>query len=313
MTDNIPPNPIDAQAMEWLARLDRGVLDTHEKHTLEAWLAQDVRHKGAFVRARAIWLSAGRVAAFQGLARPQAVPIPCVSPLISRRFFARAAAAVLVTGSLSAGLPAEAARFYHAKQGLLRLTEPGLDEIVLDQASVLTFCRGQLHISLDLLAGQVRLATSRMPLRLSMDDMSIDLRDGSFIARTDAQGSKALVLTGEVSIQCAGTSGRRVLHRHEWLCSTRHGVSTGAMSDDELQTALAWSRGVLEFQSVDVAEAVQEINRYNSRKISLRGTGLGQKKISGIFALNDPDSFARILCEIFNTKISTSSKIIEIF
>ncbi|WP_148291836.1 DUF4880 domain-containing protein, partial [Novosphingobium sp. B-7] len=48
MIDHQDPvaNPIDAQACQWAAALDRD-LGAQEEAALEAWLAADPRHRGA--------------------------------------------------------------------------------------------------------------------------------------------------------------------------------------------------------------------------------------------------------------------------
>ena len=54
-TDHIPgsENLIDGTAADWTARLDRGALSAADAALFEAWLAADVRHRGALARAQA--------------------------------------------------------------------------------------------------------------------------------------------------------------------------------------------------------------------------------------------------------------------
>ncbi|MBD3838553.1 DUF4880 domain-containing protein, partial [Brevundimonas sp.] len=47
-------NPIDAEAAAWAVKLDRPLPD-RERSALEAWLAQDRRHRGALARAQAAY------------------------------------------------------------------------------------------------------------------------------------------------------------------------------------------------------------------------------------------------------------------
>src|SRR5687768_9001838 len=57
---------IEETAARWVMRLDGGVLPEAEQHELDAWLAADTRHLGAFVRAQATWVHLDRVAALAG-------------------------------------------------------------------------------------------------------------------------------------------------------------------------------------------------------------------------------------------------------
>src|SRR6266403_1478445 len=59
---------ISERAARWAVRTDSGVLSPEEQRELEAWLAADSRHRGAYVRARAQWVDLDRLAALQGSA-----------------------------------------------------------------------------------------------------------------------------------------------------------------------------------------------------------------------------------------------------
>lgn len=300
-SDDLSENPIDAIAFEWVARLDRAPLSSREDATLKAWLAQDVRHRGAFTRARTIWVSAGRVAAFQGTALPTEPP---ASAPLSRRAFSRfALAAGLAAAAVIPGKPAEASRIYQARSGLLHVQEPLCGDLILDQGTVLRVRRGPGAPCLDLLRGQAHLTARKAPVRLNMDGLSIDLPDGaSLIAHACGAESDALVLGGHILTRCAGEKERRVLHRRDWIRYEHNLISLSVLSDDDLERVTAWSRGLLEFQSVNVTDAIRQINRYNTQKIVLKNPACANRRISGIFSLSDPVIFARILSEIFGTK-----------
>src|SRR5579871_6157752 len=57
-------NPIDLEAVRWVLLMESRPLSSEQKRQLDAWLAQDSRHQGAFVRARAASLHLDRLAAF---------------------------------------------------------------------------------------------------------------------------------------------------------------------------------------------------------------------------------------------------------
>src|SRR5262245_31902921 len=64
--------PID-KAARWAVRLDAGPLKPEEQQALDDWLATSTRHRGALVRARAVWADMDRVAALSHTS-PAAVP-----------------------------------------------------------------------------------------------------------------------------------------------------------------------------------------------------------------------------------------------
>ena len=56
---------------------------------------------------------------------------------------------------------------------------------------------------------------------------------------------------------------------------------------------LGWRRGVIAFKDTALADAVDELNRYNSRKIVISDAGVGRRTISGAIATTDVDAFVR--------------------
>ena len=74
MSTVIETDDIDETAARWVMRMDRGELGEAEQRELDVWLEADSRHRGAFVRAQAIWCDLDRVAALSAgtvTAQPQ--------------------------------------------------------------------------------------------------------------------------------------------------------------------------------------------------------------------------------------------------
>ena len=66
MNTVIGKDDFDGIAARWVMRMDRGALGEAEQRELDAWLEADSRHRGAFIRAQAIWCDMDRVAALGG-------------------------------------------------------------------------------------------------------------------------------------------------------------------------------------------------------------------------------------------------------
>src|SRR5688572_10307286 len=66
MNTVIGKDDFDGIAARWVMRMDRGELGEAEQRELDAWLEADSRHRGAFIRAQAIWCDMDRVAALGG-------------------------------------------------------------------------------------------------------------------------------------------------------------------------------------------------------------------------------------------------------
>src|SRR4030088_2974041 len=98
------PQRIDAQAAHWAIRLQAGPLNPMEESELSAWLEADARHRGALLRAQAVWLDLDRLAALgaHGARHEQdAPPAKAVTPTNQRRWFLAAGLSGLaLTGTL---------------------------------------------------------------------------------------------------------------------------------------------------------------------------------------------------------------------
>ena len=51
--DGTDPNEVDLEALRWTQLTERGALSTEQERQREAWIAADIKHKGAFIRAQA--------------------------------------------------------------------------------------------------------------------------------------------------------------------------------------------------------------------------------------------------------------------
>jgi transmembrane sensor len=59
MSRRLEKPDIDQAAADWVVRLDARALSAEQQQALNDWLAEDERHYGAYMRARAIFLQFG--------------------------------------------------------------------------------------------------------------------------------------------------------------------------------------------------------------------------------------------------------------
>jgi transmembrane sensor len=70
-------------------------------------------------------------------------------------------------------------------------------------------------------------------------------------------------------------------------------VRTGTVADAE--RALDWRNGFLDFNDTTLAEAADEFNRYNRRKLVIGDPGAGTLRVGGHFRWSNVDAFVRLL------------------
>jgi transmembrane sensor len=73
-----------------------------------------------------------------------------------------------------------------------------------------------------------------------------------------------------------------------------------------------WREGLLSFEGVTLAEAIEEFSRYSRQKIIIRGA-LAQERISGLFAAADPAAFAHAIALSLKIKLRTDEGVITLY
>lgn len=296
---------IDAEAAQWLARLDRGPLDDARQAAFEAWLAADSRHLGAYARAQAVFVAFDRARALKA---PGGVPLPARPAGLGRRAvlgWAVAAAAASVGGVLLVPqLIAPPEERYTSGLGQLR-------RIALSDGSGLT----------------LGTATDAI-VRFDADQRGVELTRGAalFDIATDA-GRRFTVTAGPVSVTALGTSfsvehvagGGAVLVRHGVVAVARTGgppvrlragqratwsaapdrLAVTRLDRTELRRELAWTEGMLAFEGRTMAEAAAEFSRYSDFRIIVADPRLAGRRVTGWFSSSDPRGFAHAVAASF--------------
>ncbi len=93
------------------------------------------------------------------------------------------------------------------------------------------------------------------------------------------------------------------------VATVRNGrVAATHISTDDLTGKLSWTTGRLMFQGEKLSEVIEEINRYNVRKLQITDAEIADLRIGGTYQATDPDGFARALGATFGIKSHVVSK-----
>ncbi|MGH7956226.1 MAG: hypothetical protein ACREH8_04355 [Opitutaceae bacterium] len=74
------------------------------------------------------------------------------------------------------------------------------------------------------------------------------------------------------------------------------------MTRAEIDAALAWRGKRVEFTGTPLVEAVALFNRQNRVRLSLDDRALDELRVSGVFWVDDPEGFARLLESSFGVQ-----------
>jgi transmembrane sensor len=297
---------IEHLASAWLAREDRG-LSPEERSQLDAWLGQSSLHRVSYLRLKASWQRADRLAALgAGIARP---PERRVSRSIKLAALA-AAVAMLFWSTAYLAHRLDNGKAYATAVGsrqVVRLADGTRMELntntrvraqVTDSLRRVTLEAGEAYFEVVhdaqrpfvVYAGNRRITDlgTKFSVFRNGEDVRIVVQEGRVqVEMLDAPGSAAPVVAD---------AGREVLVREAQILVT-------PKPDEELTNGLSWRNGLLVFRQQTLAEAAEQFNRYNDRQIFVAGSAR-KIRIGGSFKANNLEVFVQLLHEGFGLSVS---------
>lgn len=323
MNTVIGKDDIDSIAARWVTRMDRGTLGDAEQRDLDEWLESDSRHRGAFVRAQAIWCDMDRVAAL-GAGE-------LVSGTGSRRYatmWSRAAsiAACVLALVTSVGIS------NHYLAGRESTDRGETRRLLLDDGSTLALnTQSALQVKYDdeerrivLRQGEATFQVAhdqQRPFVVQAGDVSVRAVGTAFNVRMRPEGVEVTVTEGVVEILRTDdpqkASIRRVRHNeeviaHAWQPLAPETLSVEPLSDEVIGRRLAWQQGRLIFEGERLAAAIEEVNRYSSNRVVIHDPELAQKAFIGTFKTGDARAFAHAAAAAFDMRVVEQAGILHL-
>jgi transmembrane sensor len=311
---------IEEQAAAWAVRLDRGQLTPAQRRELDAWLAADARHQGAFVRARAQWSDLERVAALApgGLDLEPHARAP--APSATRR--AIAAGLVIAAAALGAGLiwSGERGEVYASELGeVRRISLADGSQMMLNTSSkaIVDFSGGVRNVRLEYGEAVFDVAHDKTrPFVVTAQDVTVTAVGTEFAVRLRNADVAVTVTEGVVELRRDDKAMREPAQRIDAnkraeIVAAEPTVIT-SLDQTTAKRRLAWREGMVAFNGDTAAAAIAEMNRYNRRKVVLNSADLGAKPIVGYFRTSDVDGFAGALAAAFGAKVVKDGDAIRI-
>ncbi|MBB2196826.1 hypothetical protein HLH44_05000 [Gluconacetobacter sp. 1c LMG 22058] len=281
--------------------MEDGELDAREERALASWLAAAPRHRGALIRARAIWSTLDRSRALHAPVHPSPAEEPATMRWHGRRDIlgvaASAACAMLLAPSTS--------------HGTVRFLRTGAEisaPFPLESGSVCLDCNSEALVAGRGVGAGMRMVFGRAWVQgdngacvLSAGDVRLSFRTASLILSRTRDMTEALILAGTVNATMRGRGQAIALGPGSLL--RQKGDSTpivDLLSADDRARQTAWTRGMVEFQTETLGEAAALFNRYNGRKLFVHGDALAARSLVGVFALHDPAAFARMAKQVLH-------------
>jgi transmembrane sensor len=297
---------IEQQAAVWLAREDRG-LTPEERQQLDVWLADSSLHHVSYLRLRASWRRADRLAALgAGIARPPKRPVSRPAMLAAMA----AAVAMLFWSAAYLTHRLDNGQAYATAVGgrqVVRLADGTRMELntntrvraqVTDSLRRVTLEAGEAYFEVVhdakrpfvVYAGSRRITDlgTKFSVFRNGDDVRVVVREGRVQVETIGMSDAAAPVVAD--------AGQEVLVREAQMLVT-------SKPDEELANGLSWRNGLLVFRQQTLAEAAEQFNRYNDRQIFVAGSAR-KIRIGGSFKANNLDVFVQLLHDGFGLSVS---------
>jgi transmembrane sensor len=299
-------NAIDVEAVTWVTRLDGESETERTREELEAWLARDPRHRGAYLRARAAWTSLDRL---QILTGHSLGPEP--SRLTRRRVMAASggAAALAATVASVAFVLADRDRIATPIGEIRRVplndgslvavnTNSRLDVDLKPDLRRLTLDKGEVWFQVA--------KDKKRPFVVAAGEVRVRAVGTAFSVRRHDDGADVLVTEGVVETWTVDDARRkaRVSAGSKVFVSDIAGPSRIVPAGEQIDRALAWRNGEIALDGQTLAAAAAEFNRYNTRRLTI-DPSLADKRLVGWFHTNEPETFARAAAATLNVAMTT--------
>ncbi len=310
---------IETRAAEWIERRHFGQWSQDDQSQLDAWLAQAIAHRVAYVRLNSSWQRTGRLAALRG-ATPEAPPAPRPQQTHTVfRFLPRIAAGFAVVAAVSAGAAYYALRdnttTYATTVGgreILSLADGSQIELNTDTVLRVSNRSDAREVWLDKGEAYFRIVhNAARPFTVTAQGRRITDLGTEFTVRQEAGHLKIAVLEGSVRVEESANKSP-VLTAGDTAIATRQTVSISRKTQHKLTTDLAWRRGMIVFDNVTLGEAAAEFNRYNRTQIVIADPAAARMKIAGTFPINGVKGFSDLTRHVLGLHVETQGQEISI-
>lgn len=306
------PETDDDGAARWAIRLDAHELTAEGQAELDAWLAESERRAGALLRAQAAlsYLDRGRALGANRLDEESEIKGGQKRWRLERR----SVLGTLVGGGLAAALA-----------GFL-LMPPRAQEIdtdigevrkvaLTDGSNATVNTDSRIEVVMEPEHRTVRLKTGEAWFKVAHDkarpfvveagDIRVRAVGTAFSVRRRGSGADVLVTEGSVETWVVG----RESLKQQITAGSRGFVSDEAPAIEvsaapiEVERALSWRSGELALDGETLGYAVQEINRYNKRKIVIEDPEIAHVQLVGFFRMSEPEKFGRAVASMADAKV----------
>ncbi|HEV2561181.1 MAG TPA: FecR domain-containing protein [Rhizomicrobium sp.] len=308
---------IEAEAADWLQRRHFWNWRAEDQAALDIWLAASMAHSLAYWRLEAAW---DRTERLEALRSPETAPAP-------RRWNRSATLKIAAAIACVAVIGAAAAQYLLAPRDRTFTTPLGGREVVsfadgtkieLNTDTVLRarMTTGQRTIWLD--KGEVYFQVKHdgaHPFVVFAGDHRITDLGTKFLVRRDPGRLEVALMEGRVrfgAVDALPKSKSALLMPGDVVTATASTMFVTHKSVPSLAHQLGWQHGMLVFDNMTLADAANEFNRYNQRKLVIDDPSVARLTIVGTFHTTDVKAFIDVAQDVFKLRVEPNGNEIVI-
>jgi len=287
-------NKINRQAAEWAAAGD--ALSEEQRAALDAWLATDKRHFGAYLNARAVFLRVERFAS-----APETHKVERLHPNVPRRFvLAGAIAASLVVVAVTSD---SILRQFHQDTYSTGIGE--MRVVTLSDGSLITLntvSKARVHYTeatrtVTLVQGEALFDVAKNKSRefvVNARNVQIHAVGTSFAVRSTSDSPlEVLVREGIVKIDRLGMASTFLPANSRAVIADGNSTAIQSLTQTNVVHELAWRGGHIFFQRASLATAAREFSRYSRTSIVIDDPTVAKLTVTGFYVSTNPVGFAK--------------------
>ncbi len=303
MKPQLANDPVWNKALDWLECLHKHPDDARLQAQCDAWKAQDPAHAKAWKRAERVWRPT--VTAPPSSAAP--LNTPAARPPRRRRWWALAAMAILAV-AIVPQLPAWRADYRSETGRMVQVTLSDGSQVTLGSDSLLNERFSPEQRDVELLRGEAFfdvIPDKNRPFVVKAGSGSVRVTGTAFDVQLDGQRLDVAVQHGSVKVsdqRMASPALNQVLGAGERLQLDYQHAST-LRNRTRAQQIASWRQGQLIADDQPIAELLQNIRRYYPGLIVLNDEGFGERKVTGVYNLNEPEAALRALVQAHGGRV----------
>lgn len=299
LTPKLSPD-LDAASV-WLARQQRGSIGVAEQQAFQEWLQENPTHQDAYNQVQTLWQSPTLDAALLHYADIPVNP----RPQHKGHWLATACVIILCTWGLHAldlidtwqadyvTVTGEQRRFTLADGSTFTLnTDSALQVEYSQRIRQVRLLRGEAYFNVQ--------PNPNRPFIVKSDRDTVRVVGTRFSVRSSRQTQVAVE---HGIVECANVRGDKTRLTAGQLTTLNLHNTSAVITDKDTTQTFAWTKGRLVFKDRKLVDVIAELDRYQTGKIVVANSQLGQTRLSGNYKLQDIPALVETLAQLSHADV----------